>query len=239
MVFFKNRSIDFKLRHLFLLVLAILHSWCVTGGTRDSLVVLDKNAYRQSVRADSRNRLISLGSLPVSNIKFDIRYSTVNNFTGKAVYSQPAAYARFEVAQALKLVADSLKSLGMGLLVYDAYRPYSVTVLFWKLTSDKRYVANPAQGSRHNRGCAVDVGLYDLKSGKALPMPTGYDDFSAKAHAHATCDLPSACQNRKILQRVMTWAGFRIFKTEWWHFDFKGWNKYPLMNVSFEDLKAQ
>lgn len=203
----------------------------------DTLVVFENVDYLNSVLADNRQRLISLDSI-VPGLRFDIRYATANNFTGRVVYSKAAAYARIEVANALKRVADSLKSLGMGLLIYDAYRPYSATVQFWELIGDDRYVANPARGSRHNRGCAVDVGLYDLIDGEPLPMPTQYDDFSEAAFADAACAFPAACRNRRILQLVMTWAGFSIFETEWWHFDFKGWESYPLLDVSFEELEA-
>ncbi len=220
---------------VFIFIFRFIH---VTAESTDSLIVLDKAGYVKTIVANATHRLFSIDSLPVSNIKLEIRYSTANNFTGEPVYNRPAAYARFEVAQALRLVADSLKSLGMGLLIYDAYRPYSATVRFWELIGDERYVANPQKGSRHNRGCAVDVGLYDLIDGENLPMPTAYDDFTEQAHAEAECTTAPACRNRRVLQLVMTWAGFRIFETEWWHFDYKGWEEFPVLDVSFEDLDA-
>lgn len=208
------------------------------SSSTDTLNVFNREDYQLSVLNDERQRLVPLDSMPGNNLKFDIRYSTANNFTGSAVYTHAAAYARIEVAYALIKVADSLRSLGLGLLIYDAYRPYSATVLFWKLIGDERYVANPSKGSRHNRGCAIDVGLYDLIDGTPLPMPTDYDDFSDKSNAYADCDVPEACRNRRILQLLMTWAGFSIFESEWWHFDFNGWEQFPVMDVSFEELMS-
>jgi D-alanyl-D-alanine dipeptidase len=229
----------FKWSVRLLFVLAFVHIACDTrSSVPDTLIVFNKEDYELAYLNDEKQRLVNLDSLPVNNIRFDIRYNTTNNFTGKVVYTHAAAYARVEVAEALKRVADSLKSLGMGLLIYDAYRPYSATVQFWELIGDERYVANPARGSRHNRGCAVDVSLYDLFDGNPLQMPTEYDDFSEKASAFADCELAAACRNRRVLQLVMTWAGFDIFDTEWWHFDFKGWEGYPILDVSFEDVMS-
>lgn len=174
----------------------------------------------------------------IPSIVLDIRYATKNNFTGIAVYKSGQAYARKPVVMALQKIQQSLAPKGLGLKIYDAYRPYAVTVKFWRITPNnkKQYVANPAKGSRHNRGCALDVTLIDLKTGQELAMPTPYDSFLSKAYADYS-ELPeNVLKNRKILQEVMTNNRFTIFKHEWWHFDFEDWQMYDLMDIDFEKL---
>ncbi len=180
-------------------------------------------------------KLIDILALNTS-IHADIRYATTNNFTGKQIYPYAKALLINRAAEAFLKASDSLNKLGYGIVVYDAYRPYRATVKFWELIHNEDYVANPSKGSRHNRGCAVDISLYKLSTGVYLPMPTEYDDFTLNAHAEATCLELSSMQNRTILQGVMTWAGFNIFPTEWWHFDFSGWPNWPVLDVSFTDL---
>jgi len=175
----------------------------------------------------------------IPSIVLDIKYATSNNFTGIAVYKTAKAYARKPVVFALEKVQQSLGKKGLGLKIYDAYRPYSVTVKFWNITAlDKKdFVANPAKGSRHNRGCAVDVTLINLKTGQELEMPTPYDSFLDKAYADFSLLPDTVLQNRKILQDAMTSNGFNIYKYEWWHFDFKDWQSYDLMDIEFEKLR--
>ena len=130
--------------------------------------------------------------------------------------------------------------MGYGLKVYDGYRPYQVTVTFYEAYHDTTFVASPYTGSRHNRGCAVDLTLIDLKTGKELFMPTPYDAFTKQASATWTDGLSAeALKNRKLLQDVMLRHGFVIYPSEWWHFDFAGWQNYPVTDISFEDLLAQ
>jgi zinc D-Ala-D-Ala dipeptidase len=169
-------------------------------------------------------------------IKIDLRYATADNFLGKAVYRVKKCYLRREVAQRLSEVQTELESLGLGLKVWDGYRPLSVQKEFWKLVPDERYVASPVKGSRHNRGAAVDLTLVD-RNGKELEMPTKFDDFTEEAGAYAPCN-ERAAENRKLLQRLMKAHGFEIFPTEWWHFDAAGWQKYDVLDLTFEEIEA-
>lgn len=168
-------------------------------------------------------------------ITLDIKYATTDNFTHKVVYPSAQCYLLEHVAKALNNVQQELQSQGLGLKIWDGYRPLAVQKTFWNLVPDERYVMPPSKGSRHNRGCAVDCTLVD-KHGKELLMPTAFDDFSEKAHADYM-DLPDqAIKNRALLQKVMTKHGFKIMRFEWWHFDFGGWEQYPILDVSFDEL---
>jgi len=169
-------------------------------------------------------------------IRIDLRYATSDNFMGKAMYRMKKCYLRREVADRLSEVQTELEKLGLGLKVWDGYRPLSVQKEFWKLVPDERYVASPVKGSRHNRGAAVDLTLVD-RDGKELEMPTKFDDFTEAAGAFALCS-ERATENRKLLQRIMTAHGFEIFATEWWHFDAAGWQKYDVLDLSFEEIEA-
>ena len=173
-----------------------------------------------------------------ANFKFDIRYATRNNFMGEVMYTRPAAYLQRPAALALAAASHELSSRGLGLLVFDAYRPWAVTWLFWEATPvEKRsYVANPSRGSRHNRGCAVDLTLYDLKTGKMLPMPSGYDDFSERAHQDFSGGSDEERKNRLILREAMEKEDFLPYRYEWWHFDYAEWQQYPILNLPFEQL---
>jgi len=164
-----------------------------------------------------------------SSIRLDIRYATPNNFTGKVVYPCSRCLLRKDVAEKLVLVHRELKEKGLGLKIYDCYRPLSVQKRFWEILPDERYVADPAKGSRHNRGSAVDVGLTKINGGDLL-MPSEYDDFSEKAHRGNTQAPEEARQNSTLLEEAMKRVGFIPFPTEWWHFDFPGWEKYPLFD---------
>jgi D-alanyl-D-alanine dipeptidase len=166
------------------------------------------------------------------HIRLDIRYATPNNFTHTPVYDEARCFLRADVAQRLSAVERDLEREGLGLKVYDCYRPLSVQKKFWALVPDERYVANPAKGSRHNRGAAVDLTLVTA-DGKEVAMPTPYDDFTGKAHRDAT-DLPAdAIRNRGILERAMSRHGFIPLSTEWWHFDAGNWESYPVLDIPF------
>jgi len=171
-------------------------------------------------------------------IKLDIRYATNNNFLSTPMYSQARAFLQRPAAEALVRVNQSLREKGYGLLIHDAYRPWYVTRMFWDATpKDKKiFVANPRDGSRHNRGCAVDLTLYDLKTGAAMKMPSGYDEMSERAYADYAGGAPEERQRRAILRQAMEKEGFRVYPQEWWHFDYKDWKQYPILNVRFEDL---
>jgi len=172
-------------------------------------------------------------------IKLDIRYATTNNFLSTKMYSQARAFLQRPAAEALVRAGKALHAKGYGLLVHDAYRPWYVTKMFWDATPDdkKIFVANPAEGSRHNRGCAVDLTLYDLKTGAPVKMPSGYDEMSSRAYADYPGGTAEERERRAILRRAMEKEGFTVYPQEWWHFDYKDWKKYPVMNVRFEDLK--
>ncbi len=202
------------------------------------LAVIDNIAlYLETVEQDSVNRLIDLEKF-IPSIVFDVKYATTDNFTGKQLYPYPKAYLRYPAAVALRNVQKELNQAGLGLKVWDAYRPYAITVLMWDYVQDPRYVADPRNGSRHNRGCAVDVTLIDLETGKELPMPTEYDDFTEKAHLDFD-DLPDdVLANRALLIEVMQRHGFDPLPSEWWHFDYTDWRSFDLMDVSFDDLKT-
>ncbi len=196
-------------------------------------VVPDAATYERLASAEPEKRLVDLASL---GIPLDIRYATANNFMKKPLYPAAKAYLRTPAARALAEANRELATRGLGIKVYDAYRPYRVTEAMWEPIRNPDYVADPAKGSRHNRGAAVDLTLIDLKTGAELPMPTGYDDFTERA-AHAFTDLPAdALANRALLRDVMVKHGFEPLPSEWWHYDFRGWEAFELMNVGLEDL---
>lgn len=168
--------------------------------------------------------------------QLDIRYATPNNFTGKVIYPFPACYALRPVAEALKQVEDSLYSLGLGILLHDGYRPYGATVLFYEIYRDTNYVASPYSGSRHNRGCAIDLSLYDLETGDEILMPTPYDDFTEDAHQSTVSQNRQAEENKIVLREIMNAFGFDAYPYEWWHFDYRGWEDCPILDVAFEEL---
>lgn len=171
-------------------------------------------------------------------IKLDIRYATANNFMGTPFYEEARAFLQRPAAEALVRVNRKLARFGYGLVVYDAYRPWYVTKMFWDATpADKKsFVADPKEGSHHNRGCAVDLSLYELKSGEQVQMPSGYDELSARAHVDYRGGTPEQRRVRDLLRQEMLSEGFRSFKYEWWHFDYRDWKKYPVMNVPLEEI---
>lgn len=171
----------------------------------------------------------------IPHLKLDIRYATPHNFTHQVLYPRAVAYLKLPAAKALKEVQADLEKQGLGLLIYDGYRPFSVTEKMWKIVPDERYAANPAKGSGHNRGIAVDLTLYDLKTGKAVKMPTDFDDFTEKAHQDYKADSIAA-KNRKLLRDTMERHGFTNLTTEWWHFYLKDGHQYPLLNIPIEKL---
>ena len=171
-------------------------------------------------------------------IKLDIRYATTNDFLGTPLYTQARAFLQRPAAEALVRANRELKAQGYGLIIHDGYRPWYVTKIFWDATpNDKKiFVANPAEGSRHNRGCAVDLSLYDLKTGKEVKMPSGYDEMTERAYADYAGGTPEERARRAVLKQAMEKQGFTVNPTEWWHFDYKDWKLYPILNTKFEDL---
>lgn len=174
-------------------------------------------------------------------IKLDIRYATKNNFLGRPVYKQARAFLQRSAAEALVRINQALRSRGYGLIIHDGYRPWYVTKIFWDATpEDKRvFVADPAKGSRHNRGCAVDLSLFDLKTGREVKMPSEYDEMTERSHIDYACATLEAKQLRELLRAVMAAEGFAVYEPEWWHYDYKDWKDYPIMNVKFSEIKSR
>jgi zinc D-Ala-D-Ala dipeptidase len=198
-------------------------------------VISNPRMYHEMIQAHPDSRLVDLEEI-IPGIVLDIRYATKNNFTGKKIYKSPKAYLRLPVSKALQGVQEELNTMGLAIKVFDAYRPYSATVKFYEVYPDTNFVAAPWHGSRHNRGCAVDLTIIDLATGNELEMPTPFDDFSDKAH-HDYMDLPpKAIENRTLLKEIMAKHGFSKYDYEWWHYDFIGWEKFDLMNIPFEEL---
>jgi D-alanyl-D-alanine dipeptidase len=181
--------------------------------------------------------LVSLSSLEPT-IRLDIRYATADNFLSTPVYAEACAFLQRPAAEALVRANRALRELGYGLLVHDAYRPWWVTKLFWEATPrDKRaFVADPAKGSRHNRGCAVDLTLYRLADGGPVEMPSLYDEMTERASPAYAGGPPEPRQKREILRSAMEKEGFIVFESEWWHFDHRDWREYPILNLTFAEV---
>ena len=196
-------------------------------------VVDDKDLYLQTVEEDPSKELVDLEE-EISGIRLDVRYATEDNFTGEQLYPVAKAVLRKPAAEFLTEAQEDLGERGLELKVFDAYRPYEVTERMWEPIQDPDYVADPAEGSRHNRGCAVDVSLVESGTGEELYLPTGYDDFTEKA-AHDYEDLPEeAVRNRSLLREVMEGHGFVALETEWWHYDCQDWERFEGMDLPLE-----
>lgn len=225
-----------KLSILFLVTLCL--NACAQNSAQNPFglaIVNTVTDYRASVKANPNNELIEIKKA-IPSIVLDIRYATKNNFMKQIMYKQPRAFARKPVVQQLKVIQAELAKKGYGLKIFDAYRPYAITLAFYEKASDKNFVANPAKGSKHNRGCAVDLTIIDLKTGKDVPMPTPYDSFAPEAAPHFN-ELPAeVIKNRDFLIATMQAHGFKVIYNEWWHFDFNGWQNYDLMDIEFAAL---
>jgi D-alanyl-D-alanine dipeptidase len=183
------------------------------------------------------NDLVELVTLD-STIHLEIRYATTNNFLGARLYDQARAFMQRPAAEALVRASRALRPLGYGLLVHDAYRPWYVTKMFWDAVPlDTRWlVADPAKGSRHNRGAAVDLTLYDRATGKPVPMPSTYDESTDRAYADYPGGTTRQRWDRSVLRHAMEAEGFRVNVHEWWHFDFSTWRSYAITNVPFDRI---
>ncbi|MBV8517545.1 MAG: M15 family metallopeptidase [Acidobacteria bacterium] len=199
-------------------------------------VVPDRATYERLARRNPDTRLVDVASL---GIPLDIRYATPNNFMKHTLYPVAKAYLRAPAARALADVERELAQQGLGVKVFDAYRPYCVTEAMWEPIRNPDFVADPAKGSRHNRGAAVDLTLIDLRTGSELAMPTPYDDFTSRARQDFNDLPPDVVANRAKLRDVMTRHGFAPLPSEWWHFDFGGWEKFELMDVPLEALRNE
>jgi D-alanyl-D-alanine dipeptidase len=172
-------------------------------------------------------------------IRLEVRYATTNNFLGTRFYSQARAFMQRPAAEAVVRAHRKLKQFGYGLLVHDAYRPWYVTKVFWDATpADKKiFVADPSRGSRHNRGCAVDLTLYDLRTKRPVEMVSTYDETTARAYPDYPGGTSLQRWHRQLLRDAMEAEGFTVYSAEWWHFDYKDWQKYRIGNVRFEEIK--
>ena len=195
-------------------------------------VIENKDSYKRSIARDSSKKMVELRSV-IPDIVYDLRYATTNNFMRRRMYTGNTrhTFLRKPAAEGLLKVQQDLKAKGFGLKIFDGYRPYSVTVKFWELVKDEKYVANPAKGSAHNRGLAVDLTLIDMKTKKELDMGTDFDNFTDSAH-HSFNNLdPEVRENRKLLRDTMKKYGFDMFDMEWWHYSWPNTNDYELLDL--------
>ena len=199
--------------------------------------IRNRDSFYTMVDRDTLLTMIELKSL-IPAVQYELRYASKNNFTGQRMYPKNThtTYLRRKPALALAKVAEDLREKGLGIKIWDAYRPYRTTVQFWKLIQDERFVANPSKGSGHNRGTAVDLTLVDLKTGKELEMPTPFDDFSPAAFHGATNMDQVRIINRELLRTTMEKFGFVRLETEWWHYSWPGASSYDVIDLSFKSL---
>lgn len=203
-------------------------------------IILIAGAAGQSVPPAEKNkreaRLVELITLD-NTIKLDIRYATGDNFVGRAVYPEARAFLQKPAAKAVVRVHRKLKERGLGLVIFDGYRPWTITKLFWEVVPDekRKFVADPAKGSKHNRGCAVDLSIFDLRTGELVDMPSGYDEFTERASPNYTGGSDAQRANRDLLRRLMESEGFAVNPNEWWHFDYKNWQDYAIYDISFAE----
>jgi len=210
---------------------------CVPAGPDRDVSFIPASAAGR-IKADDPKRLIELITLDPA-IKLDMRYATANNFTGRVLYDEARAFLAAPAAQAVARASKAAQADGFGLTIYDAYRPWRITKKLWDATPigpKKEYVANPKRGSKHNRGCAVDLTLHDLRTGQLVEMPSEFDDFSEKAHRDYMGATPAALTNRARLQGYLEAEGFVGLSNEWWHFDFTGWEQFPVMDIAFNKI---
>src|SRR5262245_40570062 len=174
-------------------------------------------------------------------LRLDIRYATANNFLGTPVYPEARAFLQRPAAEGVRNANETLRAKGYGILIFDGYRPWRVTKKFWDATpADKKiFVANPKEGSRHNRGCAVDLSLFDLQTGKEVEMPSAYDEMSERAYPKYTGGTEKARELRDMLRAAMEAQGFTVYEYEWWHFDYKDWKEYPILDIPFSAITTK
>ena len=202
------------------------------------LPITDKwEDYKQQVKDDSTKRMVELKTM-IPGIQYELRYATINNFMNRLMYpaGTNTTFLRVPAVKALQKVQRELNEKGYGLKIFDAYRPYAVTVKFWELVKDERYVANPSKGSGHNRGIAVDLTIVNLQSGKPLEMGTGFDNFSDSAHHTFTHLSEEILQNRQLLKTTMAKYGFNAYNDEWWHYSFADGAKFEILDIDFKKM---
>ena len=174
-------------------------------------------------------------------IRLDVRYATANNFVGRPVYTEARAFLQRPAAEALVRAHRALRDHGYGLLIFDGYRPWAVTKTFWDVTSGKQreFVADPKQGSKHNRGCAVDLSLYDLATGREVEMTSAYDEMSERSHPTYSGGTPAQRAARDLLRAALETEGFKVEPNEWWHFNYKDWRAYTILDIPFSAIGSR
>ncbi len=209
---------------------------CFAQPCKTNLPIINTpSALAESIKANPTAAFVSLYSY-IPGIVIDLRYATTHNFTHKALYHHPVALLRKPPAEALRKVQEELNKKGLGLKIFDAYRPFSVSCILWQQASDKHYVANPKRGSHHNRGTALDLTIVQLSTGKELNMGTDFDNFTDTAH-HSFAHLPpDVLANRKLLKNIMWKHGFNFVPTEWWHYHWRNKN-FDLVDLDFDSIK--
>jgi D-alanyl-D-alanine dipeptidase len=223
---------------LLVLLAAHFHAAAQDTASKRPSVTRKLHGYKKQVKDDPNNEMVELKSLDPSFV-YDLRYATTNNFMHRLMYPSTTVmtFLRKPAADSLQKAQHELSMNGIGIKIFDAYRPYAVTVKFWELVRDERYVANPARGSGHNRGTAVDLTLISLKDKSELNMGTGFDNFTDTAHHNFSALSPEILANRKLLRSTMEKYGFRAFGTEWWHYYLPEQGKYELLDIPFRKLK--
>ncbi len=213
---------------------AFLISLCLLG----SAAVWAQGGPPKDPKATRTADLVELVKLD-SAVKLDIRYAGSNNFLGKPVYKEARAFLQRPAAEALLAVHKELARSGYGLLIHDGYRPWAITKLFWDMTSgfQREFVADPKTGSKHNRGCAVDLTIYDLATGKVVEMPGSYDEMTPRSYPDYSGGPPEARAKRDLLRKAMESHGFTVESNEWWHFNYKDWTLYPILDIAFSEIR--
>lgn len=237
----RNKLINRFNIHRFIAILFIISTaFRLSVQAQQNIDVVDKfKNYKKQVRDDSTKKMISLIKT-IPGLRLDLRYATNINFTAQILYTDGKdAYLRLPVASALLKVQQELNKKGYGLKIFDAYRPYHVTVKMWELIKDERYVANPAKGSGHNRGIAVDITIIDLRSGKELDMGTGFDNFTDSAHHDFKKLSPDILRNRALLRETMERYGFKALETEWWHYSWSAVGGFEVLDLNFAEFKKR
>ena len=254
-----SMSLRISARHAALLAALVLGATAPFAANADQPAVVDGVFHVTPVRPVAELLPIALAATPPAEsgdfrpadlveltsldrtIRLDIRYAGTRNFLGTPLYSQARAFMQRPAAEALVRVQRSLAAEGFGLLVHDAYRPWYVTRIFWDAMPPElhRFVADPAEGSRHNRGCAVDLTLFELRTGREVEMPSLYDEATERAYPTYTGGSAEQRRTRDLLRRHMEAEGFTVYEFEWWHFDYRDWKSYRIGNTRFEDLGAR
>lgn len=199
-------------------------------------VVNDVSIYKKIVASDPNNELVDMRQI-LPDAQFDVTYAHTNNFMKRQLYPTADVFMRKPAALALHQANENLKKQGLGLLLFDGYRPYAITVLFYEAHGDTTFVADPRKGSRHNRGMAIDLTLFDRKTGQRLSMPSDYDESTPRAFHNYMASDSASLAHRAILRTEMERVGFAIFPWEWWHYDFRGWESCFTYDLSHRTIR--